>query len=546
MAGPGKQLSAAPRPWAGHISGMLTNRLSAEPPASLAVPPALARALPQLAGLLPEWRLLPEASAPAGAPLLWLAGTPAPPGRAVVWVSQGPWVAPRFAASQGLVGLLLAAEGADPVASALAQPASEDASAEVVALAEALPTVRALLAAHPALPAAQAVARLLAASRFVDAFTGQPCAPAEALGQLLAWEQAAAENQGLHAATGMQVFKRGLMRQRLGGAPRFFWRGSAALRWAARRGGAVAVWAAAMPANLPARAAAAGVRLVQVEDGFLRSAGLGVLLAPAHSLVLDGWGMHFDPASASGLERLLAETAFSQALLERAARLRRALLQAGVSKYNLAGDAALPEAPPGRRRVLVVGQVEDDASLLRGGGVVRRNLDLLRAARAAHPDGWLLYRPHPDVVAGMRRGAVPAQALAGLADAEVAAVPLAPLYALVEEVWVMSSLAGFEALLRGRRVVCLGQPFYAGWGLTEDQAPLPRRQRRLGLDALVAGALILYPRYWDPVTGLPCPVEVFLARLAGMAPPPAPRLPAVLRRAVARASAWWTALGVRL
>ena len=59
----------------------------------------------------------------------------------------------------------------------------------------------------------------------------------------------------------------------------------------------------------------------------------------------------------------------------------------------------------------------------------------------------------------------------------------------------MTSLVGFEALLRGLPVVTYGQPFYAGWGLTRDHAPLARRTRRLSLDELVAGALLRYPRY---------------------------------------------------
>ncbi len=113
----------------------------------------------------------------------------------------------------------------------------------------------------------------------------------------------------------------------------------------------------------------------------------------------------------------------------------------------------------------------------------------------------------------------------------------------------ISSLAGFEALLRGRRVVAWGRPFYAGWGLTEDRDPPPRRGRRLGLDALVAAALILYPRYLDPVTGLPCPPEVLPERLADPAlrPPPRrpPPVPLPLRAFTARCSRvlaqWWAA-----
>jgi capsular polysaccharide export protein len=59
-----------------------------------------------------------------------------------------------------------------------------------------------------------------------------------------------------------------------------------------------------------------------------------------------------------------------------------------------------------------------------------------------------------------------------------------------------------------------GVPFYAGWGLTIDRGPVPaRRTARRTLDELVAAALLLYPRYLDPLTGLPCPAEVLVGRL---------------------------------
>jgi capsular polysaccharide export protein len=65
----------------------------------------------------------------------------------------------------------------------------------------------------------------------------------------------------------------------------------------------------------------------------------------------------------------------------------------------------------------------------------------------------------------------------------------------------MTSLSGFDALLRGKPVVTYGQPFYAGWGLTVDKCQdgpaYARRTRRLSLDALVAGVLLRYPVYWD-------------------------------------------------
>jgi capsular polysaccharide export protein len=120
------------------------------------------------------------------------------------------------------------------------------------------------------------------------------------------------------------------------------------------------------------------------------------------------------------------------------------------------------------------------------------------------------------VEAGFRRGRIAAQDLAGLADHVAVETPMAGLFTQVDAVQCLTSLTGFEALLRGLPVTLWGQPFYAGWGLTDDRGPAfpATRRRRLDLDSLVAGALILYPRYIDPVTQLPCPVEVFLERLA--------------------------------
>jgi len=170
----------------------------------------------------------------------------------------------------------------------------------------------------------------------------------------------------------------------------------------------------------------------------------------------------------------------------------------------------------------------------RGGSRLGGNLALLRAVRAEQPDAVILYKPHPDVEAGMRRGTIPAAEARRLADAVLTGTPIAALYDMVEEVHCIASLAGFEALLRGRRVVTHGRPFYAGWGLTTDRDPPPRRGRHLTLDELVAGALILYPRYWDPVTGLPCAPELLLERFATMEPPPPPALPAWLRVLIGR------------
>jgi capsular polysaccharide export protein len=284
----------------------------------------------------------------------------------------------------------------------------------------------------------------------------------------------------------------------------------------AQGGGSLAVWPSRVSPQLIAEADAAGVPLVRVEDGFVRSVGLGVDLVPPSSVVVDASGIHFDPRGASDLETLLAHGDMPASLLARAAALRAAIVAAGISKYAADTGASVPERRAGKRLVLVPGQVEDDMSVRAGGGGLTSNLELVRRARALEPEAEIWFRPHPDVDAGHRKGKVPDAAILAYADRIVRGGGMAPLLDAVDAVHVLTSLTGFEALMRGREVVCHGTPFYAGWGLTRDLGPVPaRRGRMLCLDALVAGVLICYPRYLDPVTGLPCPPEVLIARMVG-------------------------------
>ena len=136
----------------------------------------------------------------------------------------------------------------------------------------------------------------------------------------------------------------------------------------------------------------------------------------------------------------------------------------------------------GRLVVLVPGQVETDASIRLGCTSVRSNLDLLHAVRQARPDAFIVYKPHPDVLSLNRKGRVALAAAHECADHVEAGVSVVSCIAACDEVHTMTSLTGFDALLRGKKVVTYGQPFYAGWGLTQDSQPAPERRKPITLE----------------------------------------------------------------
>lgn len=256
-------------------------------------------------------------------------------------------------------------------------------------------------------------------------------------------------------------------------------------------------WSAGAPEALMRLADRTGCPMLRMEDGFVRSVGLGSDLIRPLSLALDGRGMYFDPGGPSDLERTLNHARFTPGELAAARRVRAFMVAHGITKYNLEPERPVAWGSSGREVVLVPGQVEDDVSVRLGCGPVADNLALLRATRDACPDAYIVYKPHPDVSSGNRRGAVARGDLSGLADHVEAEASVVSCIEACDVVHTMTSLSGFDALLRGKRVVAHGRPFYAGWGLTEDRMALPRRERTLTLDELVAGALLRYPIYWD-------------------------------------------------
>lgn len=343
-------------------------------------------------------------------------------------------------------------------------------------------------------------------SRYIDPERGTRCELEQVVDYIALQNYYSTLNSGFLYCFGFTFWKQNYIRRFLH-APNnkihFAWKKQAALKHGFNKKSHLAVWGERAVTEVNALAKEFDTAIWRVEDGFIRSVGLGSDYNPPLSLVVDQRGIYYDPNQPSDLENYLQNSNFSPKLLNRASVLRNRLLQNRLSKYNLGIESVADaiKAAQGQLIVLVPGQVEDDVSIRKGCIDIADNTTLLKAVRAAKPDAYVIYKPHPDVVSGNRKGKVDATILKEYSDLVLEDASIPDCLDAIDEVHTMTSLVGFEGLLRGKQVACYGLPFYAGWGLTTDRHSVARRNRRLNLDELVAATLILYPRYINWQTG---------------------------------------------
>jgi capsular polysaccharide export protein len=268
------------------------------------------------------------------------------------------------------------------------------------------------------------------------------------------------------------------------------------------KGDEVVVWGARTPEGLSELVALVETPLLRMEDGFLRSVGLGSDFIRPSSLVLDSKGIYFDPNVPSELENILNDAEFSLSQREVARRIQKKIVSMRLSKYNCERGRSLSVgAGKGQKILFIPGQVADDASISKGCLDIADNASLIRAVREENPGSYIIFKPHPDVSSGNRKGKVGEEILSEYCDQVVVNASIPDCLDVADEVYTMTSLVGFEALLRGVPVHVYGRPFYAGWGLTNDRYAILRRTRQLSLDELIAGALLVYPEYYDWESG---------------------------------------------
>jgi capsular polysaccharide export protein len=241
---------------------------------------------------------------------------------------------------------------------------------------------------------------------------------------------------------------------------------------------------------------------IRIEDGFIRSRGLGAAFNFPLSWVFDDVGIYFDSSAPSKLEQLLTTTQFTQEDLRATEELLEFLKEQKITKYNLGiSEVKIPDRAKGKRVILVPGQVDSDASITFGSPKIRNNRQLVEEIRRQHPEAFLCYKPHPDLVAGVRADAPLWPGIEEQIDFLISEGDIISWIQAVDEVHTLTSTVGFEALLHNKPVFTYGLPFYAGWGLTNDWLNCERRQRKRSFVELATAIYRLYPTYLNPKSG---------------------------------------------
>ena len=108
----------------------------------------------------------------------------------------------------------------------------------------------------------------------------------------------------------------------------------------------------------------------------------------------------------------------------------------------------------------------------------QRFIDMLTAAVDENPNATIIVRTHPDVVIGRKHGYLTDAANSlGIAISALGDNPM-PWLKHASRVYAGTSQMGYEALLCETPVTVFGQPFYAGWGLTDDRQTIERRKSK--------------------------------------------------------------------
>ncbi len=252
-----------------------------------------------------------------------------------------------------------------------------------------------------------------------------------------------------------------------------------------------------------------GKKFIQIEDGFLRSLGLGVNGAPPYSIIQDEIGLYYDATCPSYLEKIIVDSHYSDVQIERSRNCINKIKKNRLTKYNTTQRCFKRniEFKKYERSILVVDQRLGDTSIPYGLASEDTFKFMLETAIDENPDSEILIKTHPDALIGGKKSHYSKRSLKHNCQLIIEEYNPWSIFESVDHVYVVSSLMGFEALMADKKVSCFGVPFYSGWGLTDDRIALKRRERKVTLETLFYAAYIEYSKYINHKTKTVCEIE---------------------------------------
>ncbi|EAI1276676.1 capsular polysaccharide biosynthesis protein [Campylobacter jejuni] len=239
-------------------------------------------------------------------------------------------------------------------------------------------------------------------------------------------------------------------------------------------------------------------KFILLEDGFIRSLNLGVENSPSFSMVKDDIGIYYDATMPSKLENLLNTYEFKDEEIKQAKKAIELIKKYKISKYNNNLDIPDNYFQKDEKRVLIITQTANDASLEFGLAKDFKTLDMIKDAIKENPKSTIYIKIHPDVLSGKKQSDLDLNSLPKECILITENFNPIALLEFFDKVYTKTSGMGFEALMQECECICYGMPFYAGWGLTKDKLECKRRMQKRSLEEVFYAAYILYSEYFNP------------------------------------------------
>ncbi|PRA53606.1 hypothetical protein CQ065_26385 [Pseudomonas sp. MYb187] len=226
--------------------------------------------------------------------------------------------------------------------------------------------------------------------------------------------------------------------------------------------------------------------------------------------ILDDMGPYFDARQPSRLETTLNDPLFHLDKPQhlRVERVINSIIKKRITKYNKYVPTEAPSTNIKPNSVLVIDQKRGDASIDFAKADNSTFDRMLKSALEENPGHTIYLKAHPDNI--HRNVDMQSTILDPRIKIVSDDISAPDLLDAVSKVYVVSSQMGFEALIRGKKVVVFGLPFYSGWGLTDDRTPLPRRKKQRTIEELFYAACIKLSVYLNPRTAELVEIEEML------------------------------------